>query len=150
MKFVRVTTGDLIPKILVEDNKDRDYTVEEFYNLVIPSLVCPNGKANDLEQISVIVDDLENVIIGYVWFSINILEKEIFLNTISVCKERRDGGAVLNWAFSSLKESFLKSNLKFVRTCSRTQAWHKKNGFVESKNVLLEYDLTKDECNGKD
>lgn len=151
MKFVRIFSGDLIPKILVEDNKDRNYSVEDFFSMIDSYLVSINGKPNDTEQLYLIVDDVENIIVGYLWYSINMLEKEIYLNTISILKERRDTGKVLDWAFEELQKAFKKINggLKCVRTCSTRQEWHKKRGFVPSKNVLLEYDLTEGEDNGK-
>lgn len=148
MKFVRIFSGDLIPKQLVEDNKDRNYSVEDFYNMLTTLLVDQNGAANNTDQIYVIVDDIENIIIGYIWYTVNPLEKEIYLNTISVSKNRRQSGVVLDWVFKELRKRFKEDGFLVARTCSTRQEWHKRNGFVPSKNVLLELDLTKGEDDG--
>ncbi|MDB4726199.1 hypothetical protein OAF54_02090 [bacterium] len=139
-----------MPRVLVEENKDRNYSVEKFYEMMGTLLLTPQGLVNCGEYLNLILDEVSKEIIGYVWFSLNFLEEEIFINTISVMKEHRQNGDILNKVFEELKKTFLSTKFKVVRTCSTRIEWHKKNGFVPSKNVLLEYDLTKGECDGQD
>lgn len=150
MIFSRITDANLIPRVLVEDNKDRNYSVDKFYEMMGTLLLTPQGLVNCGEYLNLILDEVSKEIIGYVWFSLNFLEEEIFINTISVMKEHRQNGDILNKVFEELKKTFLSTKFKVVRTCSTRIEWHKKNGFVPSKNVLLEYDLTKGECDGQD
>lgn len=150
MIFSRITDANLVPRILVEENKDRNYSVDKFYQMMNSTLVKPNGTIDNSEFLNLILDEDDKVIIGYVWFSLNHLEEEIYINTISVMKEYRNAGEILNTVFHELKKAFLNTKFKVVRTCSTRIEWHKKNGFVPSKNVLLEYDLTKGECDGQD
>ena len=150
MIFSRVTDANLIPRVLVEDNKDRNYSVEKFYEMMSSLLVTPEGLVNCAEYLNLILDEKDKKIIGYVWFTLNFLEEEIYINTISVLKEYRKSGQILDEVFHELRKVFLSTQFKVVRTCSTRIEWHKKNGFVPSKNVLLEYDLTKGEGDGKD
>lgn len=149
MRFSRIVDTNLIPTILVEDNKDRNYSVEKFYDMMNETLVTKDGFINQSEHLNLIIDE-DRTIMGYVWFTLNLLEEEIYINTISVLKEYRKNGEILDEVFHRLRDVFLSTEFKVVRTCSTRIEWHKKNGFVQSKNVLLEYDLTKGEGNGQD
>ena len=143
MKLVRIANAHLVPKRLVEDNKDRVYPVERFYNYLDAVLISGND-LNPFEFLYLILNE-ENEVIGFVWYSINALENDIFINTISVDRNHRENGKVLNWVYLQLKRHFTESGYRTVSTISSRKEWHKKNGFEESKNILLEYRLSKRE-----
>jgi len=146
MKFIRIKDADLLPKRLVEDNKDRNYPVERFYQYMNTVLTDGQGNFNPLEYLNLIIEEEHNEIIGYLWYSINILDNEVFINTISVDKAHRKNGEVLNQVLEELKTALESTDFDSVKTLSSRSAWHKKNGLVQSKYVLLEYKLNKSEA----
>jgi len=104
------------------------------------------GNFNPLEYLNLIIEEEHNEIIGYLWYSINILDNEVFINTISVDKAHRKNGEVLNRVLEELKTALESTDFDSVKTLSSRSAWHKKNGLVQSKYVLLEYKLNKSEA----
>jgi len=143
MKLIRIADASLLPKRLVEDNKDRNYPVERFYHYMTTVLTDGQGNFNPFEYLNLIIEEEHNEIIGYIWYSINVLENEVFINTISVDKAHRKNGEVLNWVLQELETALENTNFDYVKTLSSRSAWHKNNGFDESKYVLLEYKLNK-------
>jgi len=146
MKFIRIKDEKLLPKRLVENNKDRSYPVERFYQYMATVLTDGQGNFNPFEYLNLIIEEEHNEIIGYLWYSINILENEVFINTISVDKAHRKNGQVLNWVLQELETALENTDFDCVKTLSSRSAWHKNNGFDPSKYVLLEYKLNKSEA----
>ena len=86
LKFIRYTVptlADAIPRWLIDQAKDKNWTTDKFFQLA-PFLI-----ANPLNIIGLFVDK-ENVAKGFLWVAINILTEQMEVVLISFDKEYQD------------------------------------------------------------
>lgn len=83
--------------------------------------------------------DEENVIRGFLWAEINVLEQVMFVNLLSVDKELWGNGSAIDLATDFLKKRFVELNLKKVVWITDRPALFERKGFKQAKEVLLEY-----------
>jgi hypothetical protein len=141
LRWVRVFTPTHIPKSLVEQVKDRDYTVEDFYRY--QEINClrntPEGPTlNPLNHLYVLVDK-ENLTKGFVWFTIDTLSKDIYIHTFSMDKEYWFQGKVVFKLAEFIKDFKKKAKLKKVYWITNYPKHSMRHGFETSKAVLMEY-----------
>jgi N-acetylglutamate synthase-like GNAT family acetyltransferase len=149
LRWVRVFSPIHIPKSLVEQVKDRDYSVEDFYKY--HELNClVHGKEgptlNPFHHLYVIVDK-ENMVKGFFWFVIDALSKDVFINTFSMDPEYWENGKAMKLVIDYMKEILKKLKLKKVYWFTRYPKHSERHGFKISKNILMEYT---EESDGKD
>jgi hypothetical protein len=147
LKWVRILMPDLIPRYLVEQVKKRDYTVDEFYDY--QRLIClrdtPEGALpNPLSHLWVLCDK-ENLIKGFLWFTIDSFCKSLVLQTYTVDKEYWTKGESIKKLADHLKEIQAKANLKKIYWITDYPKHSQKHGFKISKSVLMEYVETTNE-----
>lgn len=128
LRVSRVTDPYLIPRRLIEQIDQRKYTVDEYYK----------SKSALQGSILEVFLDYESEIIGFVDYSINELEKEIYINILSIDREYQCDNATLPLIIETFKK--LADQLGF------TVVWHSykpsyfiKHGFSLAKGALLEY-----------
>lgn len=148
LRWVRVFTPIHIPKVLVEQVRDKDFTVEDFYKY--QEMVClQNGNEgpvlNPLNHLYVLVND-ENLTKGFVWFIVDPLTKDLVINTVSVDKEYWNNGKAIKKGLEFIKGIRDKAKLNKIYWITNHPKHAERYGCVKSKSILMEY---KEEKNGK-
>jgi len=140
LKWVRAFSSDIVPKFLIEQIKNKDFTVEDFYkyqniNCLIPGKNGPT--LNPLNHLYVLADS-ENIVKGVLWFVVDPLSKCLVVNSYSVDKEYWGKGAIQK-AATMLKEIKSKANIAKVYWVTNYPKAFEKQGFKRSKNTIMEF-----------
>lgn len=148
LRWVRVFSPVHIPKYLVEQVRDRDYSVEDFYkyqeiNCLISSKSGPT--LNPFHHLYVMADE-GNMVKGFLWFVVDPLSKDVIINTFSMDKEYWGNGKAVQRLSNHVKEIIKKLKLNKVYWLTNYPKHSERNGFKRSKSVLMEY---KEKENGK-
>jgi len=132
MKLERCVNASFVPRRLLEQLPDEQFSPDNFYSFMDIALQSPN------QLLFILLSDT-NEIIGFLWCEINMLEKILFVNILSVNKELWHVGNTVKFTVDFLKELFDKLELHKVLWISDRPALFEKMGFLRSKNILLEY-----------
>lgn len=141
LRWVRVFSPIHIPKYLVEQIRDREFTIEDFYKYQELNCLVETEKGptlNPFNHLYVTVDD-ENIVKGFFWFIIDPLCKEIFINTFSMDKEYWGGGHAMEKASDHIKMIMKKLKIKKASWITNYPKHSQKHGFKRSKGVIMEY-----------
>jgi hypothetical protein len=151
LRWVRVFSPQVIPKYLVDNIKHKDFTTDEFFEY--QEIIClrqtdEGPTLNPFSHLYALADS-GNIVKGILWFTIDPLSKNLFIQTYSVDKEYWDGGSIKK----------LSDHIKIIRDSAglRNVFWitdypkhSKRHGFKMSKSVLMEYSEEEESKNGKD
>jgi len=148
LRWVRLFNAVHIPRYLVEQVRDRDYSVDEFFkyqelNCTIQSKDGPT--LNPFSHLYALVDP-ENIVKGFLWFVIDPLSKDLIINTFSVDKEYWGKGKAVTRLSDHVKEILKKLKIKKAYWLTNYPKHSERHGFKRSKSVLMEY---KEESDGK-
>jgi N-acetylglutamate synthase-like GNAT family acetyltransferase len=153
LKWIRIFTPSHIPKYLIEQVRDRDFTVEDFYkyheiNCTIPS---KDGslKLNPFSHLYVLGNE-ENEVKGVLWFCIDPLTKDIVVQTFSMDKDYWMKGIAVKKLANHIKDIRKKGNLKKIYWITNYPKHSERNGFKRAKAVLMEYNEEREVKIGKD
>lgn len=141
LKWVRIFTPIHIPKYLVEQVRDRDYTVDDFYTFQEGACLKQSAdgpRLNPLNHLYVLTNT-DNLTKGFVWFTVDCLSKDIFINTFSMDKEYWNQGKAVEKLVSFIKEIRQKASLNKVYWVTNYPKHSQRYGFKRSKSVLMEY-----------
>ena len=141
LRFVRIFTPMHIPKYLVEQVRDREYNVDDFYKYQEVNCVSKsvNGfTLNPLNHLYVLVDENNNTK-GFLWFTIDALSKHIFIHTFSVDKEYWFKGKTVKKLADFVKDIQQKASLKKIYWCTNFPKHSQRHGFKRSSGILMEY-----------
>jgi len=151
LRWIRVMTPYLVPKYLVEQVRDRDYSVENFYvyhydvcTIQDPDNPSGNKKINPLSHLYVLADE-ENIVQGFLWFSIVPLTQDIIIQTYSVDKDYWGAGAAVNKLAEFIKEFRRKGKFKKIYWITTFPKHSERHGFKKSKSILMEYSEEEEE-----
>lgn len=149
LRWVRIFTPIHIPKYLVEQVRNRDYEVDEFFKYHEINCVLSNEKGPTLNPFShlYILVDPSNEVKGFLWFVIDPLTKDLIIQTYSVDKDYWFKGKAVAKLSRHIKEIRKKGNLKKIYWITNYPKHSEKYGFKRSKGVLMEYS---GDNNGKD
>ncbi|MDD4998640.1 MAG: GNAT family N-acetyltransferase [Syntrophales bacterium] len=133
LKWIMVADFNIIPRYLVEQITDRQYTIEDFYS--IGNVL----QADPLQQVYVLLND-DRLVKGFLWFHVIPFTRSIFVNAFSVDPEYRDGeGGPLRYAVELLKSIYdrlkLTGSIRFTTTFPE---YYEKHGMRKSKFVSME------------
>ena len=133
LKWLMVADFNIIPRYLVEQITDRQYTIEDFYS--IGNVL----QADPLQQVYVLLND-DRLVKGFLWFHVIPFTRSIFVNAFSVDPEYRDGeGGPLRYAVELLKSIYdrlkLTGSIRFTTTFPE---YYEKHGMRKSKFVSME------------
>lgn len=148
LRWIRVFSPVHIPKYLVEQVRDRDYTVENFFkyqefNCIIED---ENGqRLNPLSHLYVLANS-ENMVKGFLWFVVDPLTLDMVINTFSMDKDYWYNGQAMKMASDHVKKLRKKLKLKKVYWITNYPKHSEKYGFKRSKSIIMEYT---EEENGK-
>lgn len=151
LRWVRVFTPTHIPKYLVEQLKDREYPVNDFYSYQegICLIKSEDGmKLNPMSHLYVLADQ-DNLVKGFVWFTIDELNKDIVIQNYSMDKEYWGGGRAVNKLANFIKDIRIKAGLNKIYWVCRYPKHSERYGFKRSKHVIMEYDGKEDGKNNE-
>lgn len=141
LRWVRIFTPIHIPKYLVEQVRNRDYTVEDFYKYHEINCVNQTEKGPTLNPFShlYILVDPENQVKGFLWFCVDPLTKDLIIQTYSIDKDYWFKGRAVAKLSKHIKEIRKKANLNKIYWITNYPKHSEKYGFKRSKGVLMEY-----------
>ena len=151
LRWIRVFTPMHIPPYLVEQVKQRDYSVEDFFTY--QENICAKNTTDGLTlnpfSHLYVLANAQNLTKGFLWFSVDPLTKDIVIQTYSIDKEYwKDGGAVEKIC-KFIKEIRSKGNLNKIYWVTAYPKHSIKHGFKASKSILMEYSKEEGEKDGK-
>lgn len=143
LKFIRIFDPVHIPHDLVEQVRDRKYTVDNFYKY--QSVVCLSKTEhgtilNPLNLLFVIVNEAKKVI-GFLWAVVSPLSQDLVVNTFSMKKEYWGKGQAVGLVEEKCKEILNQAGLSRVYWITNYPKHSERFGFKRSKGVLMEYNL---------
>lgn len=141
LRWVRVFSPLHIPRNLIEQVRDRDFSVEDFYKYHECVCLRDTDEGPTLNPFShlYVLADKENIIRGVLWFVIDALTKDIVIQTYSIEKNYWEPGKAILKLIDHIKEIKNKAKLHKVYWITNYPRHSKKYGFKESKSVLMEY-----------
>jgi N-acetylglutamate synthase-like GNAT family acetyltransferase len=142
LRWVRAMSSDVIPHYLIEQVRDRDYSIEDFfrYHQMNCMTQTEDGiKLNPFNHLYVLANP-ENQVKGVLWFTVDPLSKDILIQTYSVDKEYWGKGLAVKKLASHIKEILRKAKLNKVYWVTNYEKHSMRYGFKRSKSVLMEYD----------
>jgi len=129
LKWHLISDFKLIPKYLVEQIKDRPYSVEMFYS---------REEHDPTQQLWVLLSP-GNVIKGFVWLTIVLMTQGIFVNSYSVDKEYCGDGGPVSYCKELLLDIYKKLNLAGGIKFSTTAPEHyEEYGIKRAKYIIME------------
>ncbi len=141
LEFVRIFTPVHIPEYLVEQIRDREFTVEQFYEY--QNIVCvrkgENGPMlNPLNFLYVIVTE-KKIAKGFMWAYADPLTKHFCVNNFSMDKEYWCKGKAVKLLIKKVSEILKECNMTKVYWITNFPKHSERYGFKRSKSVLMEY-----------
>jgi len=97
MKFERCFNQNFIPRHLIEQLPNKDFDVEGFYQFMGVALQSPT------HLLYLLMSD-SNMIKGFLWSEVNLLEKVLFINLLSVDKELWGSGEMVELEYTRKEE----------------------------------------------
>lgn len=149
LTWMRLFTPHLIPCYLIEQIRDREYSVNEFYKYhEINTLHYfeTHKSFNPFTHLWALCNK-EKLIKGCLWFSLDPLSKDLIIQTFSMDKDYWFGGKAVAKLAEHMKEMKKKGDAKKVYWVTNYPKHSMRYGFKRSKGVLMEY---KEEENGED
>lgn len=141
LKWIRIFTPIHIPKYLIEQIKDRDWSVDDYIKYhELNCLSEKNGQQtlNPFSHLYVLVNK-DNVTKGFLWFSIDALTKDICIQNYSIDKEYWGKGRAVEKLADHIKFIKKKANLNKIYWITNYPKHSQKYGFKQSKSVLMEF-----------
>jgi len=147
LQWIRIFTPIHIPRYLIEQVRSRDFSIEDFFTYQETNCISVDQNnsftLNPLNQLWLLVDP-KHIAKGFLWFTINPLSKDVFIQTFSVDKEYWGGGRAVRKLEEFVSDLAKKADLKKIYWITNCPKHSKKHGFEASKNVLMEYTIKKE------
>jgi len=141
LRWVRLFNPVHIPKYLVEQVRDKDYTVEDFYKYQEINCTMPGKDGvmlNPFNHLYALVNK-DNLVKGFLWCVIDPLSKDMIINTFSVDKEYWGRGRAVRFLAEHAKSLMKKMKIERIFWLTRYPKHSERHGFKRSKSVLMEY-----------
>ena len=151
LRWQRLFIGSLIPRYLVEQIAKRDYEVDTLYKYIDRNILkmSPDGPTlNHLFQVWALVNP-ENLVRGFLWFTIDPLTLDILIQVYSVDSNYWGCKAAVHKLAEHVKSLRKGGDLKKIFWITKFPKHSLKYGFKPSKCVLMEYN-EEEENNGTD
>lgn len=146
LRWVRLFSPVHIPRYLVEQVRDRDFSVDDFikYQEINCLIHKKDGPTlNPFNHLYGLVDP-QNIVKGFLWFIIDSLSKDAVINTFSVDSAYWGGGAAVRKLSDHVKEIMKKLKLKKVYWMTNYPNHSERHGFTRSHTVLMEFTEVED------
>jgi len=141
LRFIRVFTPMHVPKELIEQVRDREYEVEDWYKY--QEVIClrqtdQGPQLNPLSMLYVIADE-GNKVVGMFWCEVDVLSKTLVIQTFSMKKEYWNKGRAVTLAADKAKEIAKECSLKKIVWITNYKRHSLKYGFKQSKGTIMEW-----------
>ena len=151
LRWVRLFTASHIPLYLVEQIKGREFEDDAYLKHLDKNVLMQSEQGpilNPLFHLWALVDP-DNLVRGFLWFTVDPLEQAIVIQTYSVDSNFWGKGAIERLV-KHIKFIQKKSQLKKIYWITNHPKHSAKYGFKPSKNVLMEYneDISEEEEGG--
>lgn len=141
LKWVRIFDPIHIPKKYVEQIKEREFSVENFYKFQRTACIEKSDTGivlNPFNLLYVIVDK-ENLTKGFCWFVVDILCSALVINSFSMDDAFWGNGSCIKLLEDKAREIQEGAKLERIYWVTRCPKHSEKYGFKRSKHVLMEY-----------
>lgn len=143
LKFIRIFDPVHIPVELVQQVRDRKFSVEKFYEY--QSIVCVSKTehglvVNPLNLLFVIANEKTKVV-GFLWAVVSPLSQDLVINTFSMNKDYWGKGDAVTLVTNKCKEIMKEANLSRVYWITNYPKHSERYGFKRAKGVLMEFNL---------
>lgn len=143
LKFIRIFDPSHIPVELVQQVRDRKFSVEKFYEY--QSIVCVSKTehgmvVNPLNLLFVIANEKTKVV-GFLWAVVSPLSQDLVINTFSMNKDYWGKGDAVTLVTNKCKEILKEANLSRVYWITNYPKHSERYGFKRAKGVLMEFNL---------
>jgi hypothetical protein len=141
LRWVRLFTPIHIPKYLIEQVRDRDYDIDEFYRYQETACLRQTSEGPTLNPFSHLyaLVDPDHVVKGFLWFVVDPLTKDLAVQTFSIDKEYWIKGKAVSKLSSHIKDIRRKGKLNKIYWVTNYPKHSERHGFKRSKGVLMEY-----------
>jgi len=149
LRWIRIFTPSHIPKYLIEQINDPDWSVEDYVKYHETNCLQTGGdglQLNPFSHLYVLVDEA-NVTKGFLWFTVESLTKSIFIQNYSVDRAYWGKGRAIRKLIDHIKSIQKKAGLNKVFWLTNRPKNSQRYGFTASKYVLMEYS---EEADGQD
>ena len=141
LKWLRIFDPVHIPEYLVEQIKDRQFTVEKFYQFQKQSCIENiNGQMvlNPFNLLYVLTDE-NTTVQGFCWMVVDPLCDALIINSFSMNDAYWNKGKCVGLLEAKAREIQQGADLKSVYWITRCPKHSEKYGFKKSKHILMEY-----------
>lgn len=118
---------------MIENVKGRNFTPEQFYI----NQEAAKGNPNNLLYA---ITDKDGKIRGYFW-AIKEWTNELYINTLSICKELWNNGSILGKVKGFVEDLAKKEGITKILWATTNEKFFLKHGFKSSKIRLMEYEI---------
>jgi len=140
LRWIRIFDPIHIPKRLVKQIKQREYDVDEFFDYQKSICLIPGDGVpvvNPLNHLYVIANE-DNEVVGFLWFVVDELTKNIFVQNFSVDASLWNKGKAIEFASKHVKQIKKKAKLKKIYWVTNHPKVFEKHGFELSKDRIME------------
>lgn len=152
LEWIRIFDPIHIPRHLVEQVRDRDWSVDKFYQYQKIINLQKDGNnvvVNPMNLLFVLVDK-EKVVHGFMWTAVDALSNCLVINTFSVDKHYWGQGNAVSILEKKTKEIAKGAKLSKIYWITNYPKHSEKHGFKRSKSVLMEYNLEEEDGQNND
>lgn len=141
LRLVRIVDASLVPVELIEQIKNRTYTVQEFYDYQQKLCVIydeTGPRINPISHLYVLVDK-DNKIKGVLWITLD--GQECTVELFSIERSYWNKGKSIDFIHNKIIEIVIPLGIKKLRIFTPNPGAYEKIGFRRAKHVIMEREL---------
>lgn len=146
LEFLRIFTPDHIPKYLVDQVRDKQFTTEKFYKY--QKLCCvrqtENGPIINPMNFLYVIANEERITKGFLWGQSDPLTNDFVIQTFSIDKEYWNNGKAVKFLVKKVQEIVTECKMNKVFWITNFPKHSQRYGFKRSRLVLMEFDQFKE------
>ncbi len=141
LEWIRIFDPTHIPRQLVEQIKERDFSVDRFYEY--QKSVCVDTSSAEVVinpfNFLYLVTDENRSPVGFLWAVADILNGYLIINNYSMDRKYWCKGQAIEFVSKHIQNILDQSKLKKVFWCTKHTKDMETHGFKKSKSQLMEY-----------
>lgn len=134
LSIIPLPDARLVPRYLLEQVKDRDWSVDEWYKY-------QESLRGVRDNLILGLVDKEHKVKGIIWITIDGFAKWFFINTFSVDKAHQRKTKLIKFVQRYIKDLAAKLGIKRVMWAARRSKALERYGFKPSDYVLMEEEI---------